>query len=244
MYITTSEVAETAQRAIEALTALGHKACVVGSLACVAWGMRNRTPQVRLVHEFIAGKPNKPNLSSQDVDIVVLNTSPADEERLKREIVACDPDFYLVNSQTPFATYKVLWRRTGTLGRCKIDILATGTLNMPNVPVERVIKKPVASHNLPVMPFIPLLYLKVQGWVDHRVAKKRYLQAKVTQDCSDIQELLGIAKEKGYRRKIGGREVVELNWMPRSFMEIAKQHVDLYTATYPEYFPLWKDIMY
>ncbi|KAF8330959.1 hypothetical protein F5887DRAFT_999651 [Amanita rubescens] len=218
MHITTSEVAETAQRAIDT--------CIIGSLACAAWGMKNRTPK--------------------DVDIVVLDTSPADEERLKREIVARDPNFYLVNAQTPFATYKVLWRRTGTiLGRCKIDILAIGTLDIPNVPVERVIRKPIASRNLPVMPFIPLLYLKVQGWVHHRVADKKHIRAKVTQDYSDIQELLRIAKEKGHKRKIGGRQIVELNWMPRSFVEIAKQHVRLYTAAYPELsFALWKDVMY
>ena len=242
MYTTTSEVAETTQRAIEVLNALGHKACVVGSLACVAWGMKNRTPQVMLVHKFIAGSP----IYCQDVDIVVLNTGPADEERLKREIVACDPDFYLMNPKTPFAEYKVLWRRTGTIlrGRCKIDILATGTLNIPNVPVEYVIKKPVLSHELPVMPFIPLLYLKVQAWAHHRVADKMHLRAKVTQDYFDIQELLRIAKEKGYKRKIGGRQLVELKWMPRSFVEIAKQHVRLYMTAYPESVALWKDVMY
>ncbi len=63
MHITTSEVAETAQRAIEVLHALGHKACIMGSLACVAWGMKNRTPQVRLVHGFTAGNPNLINSS-------------------------------------------------------------------------------------------------------------------------------------------------------------------------------------
>jgi len=150
-----------------------------------------------------------------------------------------------VNSQTPFTAYEVLWRRTGILPRCKIDILAPGTLNIPNVPVGCVIKKPIASHDLPVMPFIPLLYLKVQGWAHHRVANKKNLRAKVTLDYVDIQELLRIAKENGYKRKIGGRQIVELNWMPRSFVEIAKQHVKLYTTAYPELsLALWKDVMY
>ncbi len=149
-----------------------------------------------------------------------------------------------MNPKTPFATYKVLWRSTGTARRCKIDILATGTLNIPNVPVEYVIKKPVASHEIPVMPFIPLLYLKIQAWAHHRVADKMYLRFKVIQDCSDIEELLHIAKEKGHKRKIKGRQIVELNWMPRSFVEIAKQHVRLYTTAYPESFASWKDVMY
>ncbi|KAF8330958.1 hypothetical protein F5887DRAFT_77472 [Amanita rubescens] len=199
------------------------------------------TPGQARARRVIAG-----NLTyCQDVDIVVLDTSPEDEERLKREIVARDPDFYLVNPKTPFAAYKVLWRRTGIFGgRCKIDILATGTLNIPNVPVEYVIKKPVVSHDLPVMPFIPLLYLKVQAWAHHRVADKMHLRFKVIQDYSDIQELLGIAKEKGYKRKIRGRQLVELNWMPRSFVEIAKEHVRLYTTAYPESVALWKGVMY
>lgn len=183
-------------------------------------------------------------LSSQDVDIVVLDTNPADEERLKREIVARDPQFYLVDSKSPFATYKVLWRKTGGFGeKCKVDILATGTLNIPNVPAEYVIKKPIESYNLPVMPFIPLLCLKVQAWAHHRVADQRHLRAKVTQDYFDIQEFLRIAKEKGYRRKIDGRQVVELKWMPRSFVDIAKQHVKLYATSYPHSLALWKDVM-
>ena len=49
MYVTLSEVTDTAQRAIEALNYLGYKACIVGSLACFAWGMKHRTPQVRLI---------------------------------------------------------------------------------------------------------------------------------------------------------------------------------------------------
>lgn len=139
---------------------------------------------------------------SQDVDIVVLGTSSADEERLKWEIIARDPQFYLVEPKSRLATYKVLWRRTGGFGgKCKVDILATGTLNIPNVPAKYVIKKPVQTYNLPVMPFIPLLCLKVQAWAHHRVADQRHLRAKVTQDYFDIQELLRVAKENGYRRK-------------------------------------------
>lgn len=181
---------------------------------------------------------------SQDVDIVVLGTSSADEERLKREIIARDPQFYLVKPKSRLATYKVLWRRTGVFGgKCKVDILATGTLNIPNVPAKYVIKKPVQTYNLPVMPFIPLLCLKVQAWAHHRVADQRHLRAKVTQDYFDIQELLRVAKENGYRRKIDGMQVVELNWMLRSFVDIAKQHVTTYATSYPGSLASWKDVM-
>ena len=45
MYVTLSEVTDTAQRAIVALNSLGYKVCIA---RCV-WGMKRRTPWVKLI---------------------------------------------------------------------------------------------------------------------------------------------------------------------------------------------------
>ncbi|KAF8631116.1 hypothetical protein AX17_005161 [Amanita inopinata Kibby_2008] len=224
MYLTLQNVRTTAESAISALKSIGYQSCVVGSLGCYMWGMRNRIPQ--------------------DVDIVVLEAG-IDEEVVKRAIVATDSRFYLVNAKDPRNTYKVLWFRSsnseyGTF-RCKVDILKPiGVLNIPNIPIRRVLL--IKDYEkIPVMPFVPLLLLKTQAWWHHLNSEKMHFRWKVWQDVVDINKMLGIAvsrKDKGHYKK---RDVS--SWIPDWFVEIGRRHVEAYKRAHPESAASWDVVM-
>jgi hypothetical protein len=67
-------------------------------------------------------------------------------------------------------------------------------MNIPRIPSERI----EHINGLPVMPFIPLLLLKMQAWEDHGEAAQLHLRLKQYDDVRDIKELLRIqvAKER------------------------------------------------
>lgn len=152
-----------------------------------------------------------------------------DQETLKRLLVREDPRFYLVSSRNPRATYKVLWYSlSARISRyplptidCKVDILIPGVLNIPNVPIPRVL----TLSGLPVMPLVPQLLLKLQGWSDHRASHRSDMQDKQYVDIRDIDALLVIALEKGARVK-GGEED---DWIPESMIALARTRLRSYT---------------
>ncbi|KAF8631098.1 hypothetical protein AX17_005143 [Amanita inopinata Kibby_2008] len=224
MSLTFDNIQTVAESTINALRHLGYNSCIVGSVGCYLWGMRNRVPQ--------------------DVDIVVLDLK-VDPEEIKRQIIAADNRFYLVGPQDLHADYKVLWfRLTGSSGQhiqCKVDILKPKEgLAIPNVPVERIIR--IKNYaNMPVMPFVPLLYLKVQAWRHHQTSDKAHFRVKVPQDERDINEMLNIAvdrKDLGFYR----RSDVS-SWMPNWIDDIGKRHVEQHKRDHPETAASWDIFM-
>ncbi|KAI0672034.1 hypothetical protein C8Q78DRAFT_1024590 [Trametes maxima] len=193
---------DIARSAINIFARRGLKCCLVGSVASYAYGV-----------------PRVP----KDVDLVVLTTH-YDQETLKEMLVAADSRFYLVPSRKLFATYKVLWYRSdlGYYGsRYKVDILLPGIMNIPNVPHQHVVYK--APHNLPLMPLIPHLLLKLQAWDDHRLSARNDFLAKMPTDRSDIDQLLAIVCRSGERV-----DSLTLRWLPESMLTAARARLGKY----------------
>jgi len=171
-----------------------------------------------------------------DVDVVCL-TDKHTQEELKAILVANDFNFYTIASKDPFATYRVLWYRlSGYRRSCKVDVLCPGIMNIPAVPVPRIVYRRSRS-DLPLMPFLPLLLLKLQAWMDHRAASKLYLRQKQHVDVRDIDELLELAIEKyDVNVKRDGK------WLPESFLRAAATRVKVYVQNFPESAAHWKDL--
>lgn len=171
----------------------------------------------------------------QDVDIVCLTDTHTQEE-LKAILVSSDFNFYTVASKVPFATYRVLWYRLGLRRSCKVDVLMPGIMNIPSVPIPRIAYRRSRS-DLPLMPFLPLLLLKLQAWMDHREADKLYLRMKQHVDVQDINALLELAVSKyGIDLKKNGK------WLPDSFVQAAVKRVRAYVRLFPDSAGQWKEI--
>lgn len=85
-----------------------------------------------------------------------------------------------------------------TLGRkLKVDIIVSGwgNLDIPRISWRKLID----IDDIPVMPILPLLFLKMQGWDAHRMSPRRDFQAKEEGDIQDVEQLLDIACEQGAR---------------------------------------------
>jgi len=217
--VTLDEVKSVARATVNALAAAGFRSCFVGSMACSRYGMR-RVPK--------------------DIDIVVL-TDQKTQEELKNLLVSADSHFYLVRSKDPWATYRVLWYRlspasTYSYSRrsCKVDILLPGIMNIPSVPPQRIVR--LRTGDLPLMPFLPLLLLKLQAWMDHGVADKAYLRDKQYVDVEDIDELLDLASNK-YDVSLRTEK-----WMPDSFVREAKRRVVEYVRKFPDSRDSWREL--
>ncbi|KAJ6627710.1 hypothetical protein B0H10DRAFT_1779135 [Mycena sp. CBHHK59/15] len=208
------EVQRVASATVLALASAGLRSCLVGSMACSVYGM-TRVPS--------------------DVDIVCL-TDEWTQERLKALLVSRDSNFYTIASKDPLATYRVLWYRIGLRRSCKVDILLPGIMNIPAVPVPRIAVRRSVS-NLPLMPFLPLLLLKLQAWMDHREADKFYLRQKQHVDVRDIGDLLELAVSKyGVELRKDGK------WLPESFITAGMKRVKIYALNFPDSAELWKEI--
>ncbi|EIW74407.1 hypothetical protein CONPUDRAFT_140525 [Coniophora puteana RWD-64-598 SS2] len=199
MYPATSPSKRRAINGIARITAnvlheAGYRCCLFGSAACSIYGMRNRDPR--------------------DVDMVVFTSH--DPEDIKRVIVEADGRFFTTPSRKPGETYRVLWfrlpRPSGFQGRrtCKVDILITGTLDLPNVPKSKVVYTRVRG--VPCVPMIVLLGMKLRGWVDHRKHPEPYYSDKQYDDIKDIAELLHIAVT-------AGEHVSDYSWLRRKFRQ-------------------------
>ncbi|KAL0578772.1 hypothetical protein V5O48_003225 [Marasmius crinis-equi] len=231
-YSPTSEEVRTATKAlISALKVLGLHCCLVGSVACSSHGT-SRTPN--------------------DIDMVVLGSVWTQEE-LKRQVVTTDANFYTVASKDPYATYRVLFYRlpepeysyssSSTLRSsyssstrsyytsyrsrksCKVDLLLPGIMNIPPVPKYRIYTD---KRFQPLMPFLPLLLLKLQAWQDHGESSKDYMRRKQPTDVADITELLNLAVTK-YPSVNLEKDAL---WLPESFVEAAKTRVRRFIRQY------------
>ncbi|KAJ7446571.1 hypothetical protein FB451DRAFT_1567791 [Mycena latifolia] len=214
MSLRLDEVERVAHATVTALASARIRSCLVGGMACSIYG-NTRVPS--------------------DVDIVCL-TEKHTQAELKAVLVANDSNFYTIASKDPLATYRVLWYRLGYHRSCKVDVLTPGIMNIPAVPVPRIAYHRSRSA-LPLMPFLPLLLLKLQAWMDHREAAKYYLVIKQYVDVQDIGDLLELAVSK-YEvdlRKDG-------KWLPESFVRAAAKRVKAYIRSYPDSAEHWRDI--
>ncbi|KAG9218566.1 hypothetical protein PLEOSDRAFT_27394 [Pleurotus ostreatus PC15] len=221
-----SEIVQVAEAVVFTLRALGFQCVLVGGAACGAFGISR---------------------VATDVDVVVLTTDVGQEE-IKRRLVAKDPKFILVASKNPYASYKVLWYEIppspsspsslyAASRSCKVDVLVPGIMSIPDVPRGySVVTISGEWKGLPLMPFIPLLMLKLQAWMDHRQADKQYLREKQHTDVRDIGELLDI----GMRRKY--TLAAERAWIPASFIQAAERRIPEYLVYYPLTADEWKKI--
>ncbi|KAK0229600.1 hypothetical protein EDD85DRAFT_132860 [Armillaria nabsnona] len=214
--LTLSEVLQTTRETVRTLSTLGFKCCLVGSVACSCYGM-SRSPN--------------------DIDMLVLGCSLTQEE-LKRRVVAANTSFYLIASKDPYATYKVLWYRLpGYRRSCKVDLLFPGIMNIPRVPPESIVHRrhPSDNQTLPLMPFIPLLLLKLQAWMDHGVSTKYYMNAKQPTDVRDITELLNIFVTAGNLGELG-------SWIPESFLKAGRHRRREFVKLYPHTANHWNRV--
>ncbi|KIK70015.1 hypothetical protein GYMLUDRAFT_536008 [Collybiopsis luxurians FD-317 M1] len=217
--LTPKEVRKAARAAISIFNDYEISCCLFGSLACHIYGMRNRDPK--------------------DVDLIVLNDQGNDPEALKEILVDQDDRFFFVASRDPNATYRVLWFEVSRGRECKVDILTTGrstALDIPRVPDSRTMFIH-PFNDLPLMPLLALLLLKLRGWTDHRHSSKKYEQEKVRQDVTDIREMLEIAIDQG--ESIGNRES---RWMPKWFITQMGDRVDEYIRKFPASQAQWENL--
>ncbi|OJT10872.1 hypothetical protein TRAPUB_12605 [Trametes pubescens] len=213
---TEEEILGVSRTVVDIFDSVGLRCCLFGSAACYLFGV-NRTPN--------------------DIDMVVF-TSDCDQEALKDILVNADSDFFLIESRNPNADYRVLWcslrpSRRGNPRKCKVDILIPGVLDLPTVPRRR--EKII--DDLPVMPLIPLLLLKLQGWDHHRDSPRADQRDKQYVDVDDIGELLEIAVRRGQNVWQDN-----LKWMPRSLIHDAQDRVYDFCRQHPNYEDDWETV--
>jgi len=174
-----------------------------------------------------------------DVDIVVL-TNNYNAEEIKEQLVSNNPNFFLLASRNHSATHRVLHyslyspRSNGQRRSCKVDILIPrGALYIPSIPIGRVTYTRIPD--VPVMPLLAVLMLKVQGWLDHRTSHRRDFQEKVDVDVEDIHEMLNIAVE----HEVG---LDTERWMPRWFVSRAIERVNEFMAEFPDTSDDWSQL--
>lgn len=222
-----------ATKAVAIYESLGFSCCLFGSAGCALYGT-SRTPNVRGPSVVLVRRAHAMVLP-QDVDIVVM-TSEYDTEYLKRLLTThASTTFYLRPSKAPGATYKVLFARLGTKysrRSCKVDILIPGILDIPHVDRHRIVR----VNDLPVIPLIVLLLLKLKGWSDHRASSRSDFQQKQYVDVRDINQLLMIVADKG-------EDVRTATWLPQAFVDAGQERLNRYiTALRPLSAYLWGDI--
>ncbi|KAK0501797.1 hypothetical protein EDD18DRAFT_1279505 [Armillaria luteobubalina] len=218
------EVRRAARAAVKVLGDSGYECCLFGSAACSIYGMNYREPN--------------------DADLIVLDDD-VNAEDIKDLLVAADDRFYLKQSVNPQATYRVLWYalRINAKGRrvrsCKVDILTPGDstdLRIPFVPSSRITYVP-RYRDLPLMPFMCMLLMKLRGWEDHVDSEKEYMQEKEPTDIDDLEELLLMAK--GFQVRVN---LPSEQWMPNWFIEESRRRVARFITDYPFSGEAWADV--
>jgi len=215
---TYTEIRRIAHEAVSLLADHGYECCLFGSTACALWGA-TRCPN--------------------DVDLIVL--SDDNPEYIKGILADENQNFFLVPSLSRNADYEVLWYQLpsstdDSYRVCKVDILIPGDgmrLNIPRIDSHHV----KYQRRLPVVPLLPLLLLKLQGWTDHRDSNRPDMQEKQYVDVEDIEELLAITCDQ--RTHIGSRS---LSWLAQEFVDAAQQRIYEYVEEFPESSLYWQDM--
>jgi hypothetical protein len=166
------------------------------------------------------------------VDIVVFtNDNP---EIIKKALEDKYDRFFRVDGRG--GPYKVLWyllRRSPEL-KIKVDILIPGKkkpLGIPHIPLRAI----QFFGNLPVMPILPLLILKVQGWHDHCKSRKYWHRIKVPQDVEDIETLLSIMDDNN---DLSNLYSVKRKW----FMKKGSKLIEAYVDEFPDSSYKWRSL--
>ncbi|KAK0204338.1 hypothetical protein DFS33DRAFT_1275377 [Desarmillaria ectypa] len=238
--LTAGEILRVARAAVDAFLSLGIQGCLFGSVAC-----------------FCYGATRVPN----DVDIVIIsansNGGPWEQEDLKDLLVQTDQNFYVVSSKNPFATYRLLYydlsgssRVSRELRRCcKVDVLVPGSMNIPPVPSSTIVwhtslpgQWHTPSQGLPVMPFILLLLMKLQGWMDHGNSAAMHIQAKQPTDVRDIRELLTLSAAPKTANLNAWLMMKREGWIPQSFVDQGQMQVREFVRRYPDTEKAWRQI--
>ncbi|KAG6889598.1 hypothetical protein C0995_016124 [Termitomyces sp. Mi166 len=211
--LTGKDIRKAARAAVAALKEHGLDACLFGSAACAIYGTENREPN--------------------DVDIIVI--TEMDPEDIKELILVWDDRFYLVPSANPRNTYSVLWFTVSSRKTCKVDILIPGLLSIPNIPVSKI-SYIEPFQDIPVVPFLVLLLLKLRGWTDHRVDHRQHMRDKVEVDEEDIEELLELAVQEY------GANLDRERWLPKWFVEEMQERVQEYVEEWPDSENNWRNL--
>jgi hypothetical protein len=179
-----------------------------------------------------------------------LNTS-LEQKVLKQLLQNSDSRFTTVPGKAPGATYRVLWYQSEKLGRCKVDVLVPGLLDIPSVPEDAVVKRPKSdseseSSGLPLMPFYPLLMLKLRGWDVRRTGSSRRRfsryhndggdpdKKKAETDAQDILEMLDIAT-----RDSSVEIDRDVPWVSEAFRAASMNRVETYVRLFPTSAKIW-----
>ena len=157
--------------------------------------------------------------------------------------MSTNPSFFLVPSRNPRNTYKVLWynlRGASSYLRdvhaCKVDVLIPGIMNIPGVRQQDVVHTSMQGTSIPIMPFIAVLLLKLQGWADHRASYRMDLRDKQHVDVADIYQLLRAAVQDSEMH------VRNESWLPRSFVALGKMRVADFIRTHADSAIYWRQI--
>ena len=156
------------------------------------------------------------------MDIVVLDND-ADAEEIKDYIADQHDRFTL--EPLPNRSHKKLWFNLdwGRDLKCKVDIITSGRytdLQIPKIPKNDIVN--LNNRDIPVVPFLVLLILKVQGWWDR--TNKSYWK-KVARDRGDTNRLLEMTDDDDH--------LDYFRRYPMWFLRHAQELVKLYTDSYP-----------
>ncbi len=116
--------------------------------------------------------------------------------------------------------------------KCKVDIIVTGRtteLQIPKIPKYHI--EYPNNYDIPVVPFLVLLILKVQGWRDR--CSKSYWK-KAARDMGDTDRLLKMADDNDH--------LDHFSRYPKWFLRNAKELVGLYTYCYPRKAHLFRQL--
>ncbi|KAK0229575.1 hypothetical protein EDD85DRAFT_132395 [Armillaria nabsnona] len=235
--LTAEEILRTAHATISAFLSLGIQGCFFGSVACLCYGA-TRVPN--------------------DIDVVITSANPIggtwDQEHLKDLLVQTDQSFYVISSRNPSANYRLLYydlsgssRVSRELRRCcKVDILVPGSMNIPPIPSSSVVwqleQRYSPPRELPVLPFILLLLMKLQGWMDHGNSQAVHKRAKQPTDVRDIRELLTLSAAPRKANLNAWLEMKREGWIPQSFVNQGQTRVREFVRRYPDTEKAWRQI--
>lgn len=106
---------------------------------------------------------------------------------------------------------------------------------IPAIHADSVVSSSLEGmRGVPIMPFLPMLLLKLQGWADHAISHRIDMRMKQYVDVSDIKELLDIAaKEMGLREQKHGP-------LSESFIQAGRSRVLRFIAQFPESRAKWE----
>ncbi|KIL64843.1 hypothetical protein M378DRAFT_162691 [Amanita muscaria Koide BX008] len=199
LQVQVKDIRRVARRTVEALEEGGYRCCLFGSAACNLWGMSDRMPN--------------------DIDVVVFTNHS--QEDIKDYLINANDRFFIVVGNFRVLWYNICWPRL----RVKVDILIPGPepMGIPYVPEGAIVP---SSSGIPVIPFLLLLILKVQGWRHHRTSFKNKDRAKIPQDEVDIKQLLlMLDSDDDHLNRFG--------WLPQWFVENAYELIGAYIKKFP-----------